>query len=137
MEDNLKFFEFMDPSNTDQGGSFYWPVAPGDSWYPNIQLWEDPKDPHPNAWTPRDLVHVLARPIRKHRHGGGEILFWKISLWGGDDHSMTTQEYERGKYGHRLTLAEVKEILRRFPNPLSLTYLETLQKDGRPLFITY
>lgn len=133
------YHDFMDKSNTTDEGSFYWPVAPGDSWHPNIQLWKDPADPHPRFWTSRDLIHIMARPVRTGKHNqGGEILYWYISIWGGDDHSVTTREASRNPpqlCGHRLTLQEIKNILLGFPNPLSVDYINSLQINGRPLFI--
>jgi hypothetical protein len=128
----------MSPENTNAGGSFYWPVMPGDSWYPNIRRWYHPTEygMH-DAYIPRGLVHVLARPLRE-RMDGGEILFWYISLVGDDDHSMTTREskWQGRVQGHRLSLTQVKDIVRRFPNPMSSDYVYNLSREGRPLFFT-
>jgi len=137
---DLRFHDFMGLENTEHGGSFYWPVAAGDSWYPNIRLWQDSRDANlRDCCIPRGLIHVLAMPLRR-RRDGGEILYWYISLIGGDDHSMTTREAVDNPElyrGHRLTLPEVKQILRAFPNPLTNEYVHGLKWADRPLFIIH
>jgi hypothetical protein len=138
VEPALDYFDFLSSGPaTEKEASFYWPVAPGDDWHPNIQRWRDPADPHPRFWTPRDLVHIMARPLRE-RRDGGKILYWYISIWGGDDHSVTTREvlsHPPKWRGHRLSLAEVRRILFDLPNPLSVAYVDGLEREGRPLFI--
>lgn len=131
--DDMGYHEFMSDPDPKEGASFYWPVAPGESWYPNIRRWNDPAEPHP-YWTPRDLVHILARPLRQ-RIGGGNILYWYISIIGGDDHSVTTRYAGDGKWGgHRMSVQEVKAILNSMPNPLSQAWVESRVREGRPLF---
>ena len=101
---------------------FYWPVAPGESWYPNFRRVEvigEERGPNASGWLPGDMLFAIVRPIP-----GG----YRVSLMGSDDHSLATG------WTDPLSLSELKRFLFDLPMPLSTEYIDLLWRNGHPTF---
>lgn len=111
--------------------SFHWPVAVGDWWSPNIC----PVNAHfrhtpteRREYAPGDLVNVLISNAKDYFRNEVPGLH-RISFWGGDDHCLSMHDADQ-----TMTTAEVKQFLRELPNPVSMEWLWSLRKNGKPLF---